>query len=61
MSYFTNITLNTNNNAGDAFGRLRVSTPTTLFDSKQVFDDVSLANNVENYPLFYDNQEISGG
>jgi hypothetical protein len=45
----------------DAFGRLRVSNPTTLFDSKQVFDDGDLAASVENQPLFYDNQETSGG
>lgn len=44
----------------DAFGRLRVSNPTTLFDSKQVFKDPDLANNVENFPLLYDNQEVSG-
>jgi len=61
MSYFANITLNTDNNAGDAFGRLRVSTPTTIFDSKQVFNDPDLADSVENYPLFYDNQQTSGG
>jgi hypothetical protein len=60
MSYFTNIKLNTNNNAGDAFGRLRTSTPTTLFDSKQVFNDPDLADSVENFPLFYDNVELSG-
>jgi hypothetical protein len=35
----------------DAFGRHRVSEPTTLFDSKQLFD---------NLPLFYDDQEVSG-
>jgi len=44
----------------DAFGRWRVSNPTTLFDSKQIFDDSDLASDVENEPLFYDNQEISG-
>ena len=44
----------------DAFARLRVSNPTTLFDSKQVFDDLGIANNLENDPLFYDNQETSG-
>lgn len=44
----------------DAFGRLRVSNPFTLWDSKQVFDDVDIANNLENQPLFWDNQEISG-
>ena len=37
--------------ANDAFGRLRVSNPTTLFDSKQLFD---------NQPNFWDDQEVSG-
>lgn len=45
----------------DAFGRWRVSEPITLFDSKNIFDDDGLAANVENQPLFYDNQETSGG
>lgn len=36
----------------DAFGRMRVSEPTTIFDSKQVFDK---------QPLFWDDQETSGG
>ena len=44
----------------DAFGRARVSNPQTLFDSKNIFDDDGLASNVENQPLFYDNQETSG-
>lgn len=44
----------------DAFGRWRVSNPITLFDSKNIFDDDGLASNVENQPLFYDNQETSG-
>lgn len=35
----------------DAFGRLRVSNLTTLFDSKQIHD---------NQPLFWDDQEVSG-
>jgi hypothetical protein len=35
----------------DAFSRLRVSNPFTLFDSKQIFD---------NQPLFWDDQEVSG-
>lgn len=35
----------------DAFGRLRVSNPTTLFDSKQLYD---------NAPLFWDDSEVSG-
>lgn len=35
----------------DAFGRLRVSDPTTIFDSKQIFDSE---------PLFWDDQETSG-
>lgn len=38
--------------AVDSFGRLRVSDPRTLFDSKQLFD---------NQPLFWDDQELSGG
>lgn len=44
----------------DAFGRLRVSNPTTLFDSKNIYDDPDLASTVENQPLLYDNQETSG-
>lgn len=44
----------------DAFARLRISNPFTLFDSKQIWDDPDIANNAENYPLFYDNQETSG-
>lgn len=35
----------------DAFGRLRVSEPQTLFDSKQLQDS---------QPLFFDDQEVSG-
>lgn len=45
----------------DAFGRLRVSNPTTIFDSKQIWDDPDIDADAENQPLFYDNQEISGG
>jgi hypothetical protein len=55
------IVIDTNNGTGDSFGRLRVSNPETLFDSKNIFDDDGLAANVENQPLFYDNQETSGG
>ncbi|MHC4646754.1 MAG: hypothetical protein ACYTBJ_14745, partial [Planctomycetota bacterium] len=44
----------------DAFGRWRVSNPTTVFDSKNIFDDPDLASNVENQPLFWDNQELTG-
>lgn len=36
----------------DAFGRLRVASPFTIFDSKQLND---------NQPLFWDDQEVSGG
>ena len=36
----------------DAFARMRVSNPETIFDSKQIFD---------NAPLFWDDQEVSGG
>lgn len=35
----------------DAFGRLRVSNPVTLFDSKQLYD---------NQPLVWDDQLLSG-
>lgn len=35
----------------DAFARLRVSNPQTIFDSKQIYDT---------QPLFWDNQQISG-
>lgn len=45
----------------DAFGRLRVAEPYTIFDSKNIYDDPDLASSVENQPLFYDNQETSGG
>lgn len=44
----------------DAFARLRVSNPFTLFDSKQIWNDPDLADNIENFPLFWDNQEVSG-
>jgi len=44
----------------DAFARLRVSNPETLFDSKNIFNDPDLDSDVENQPLFYDNAEISG-
>lgn len=44
----------------DAFGRLRVSEPYTIFDSKQIFDDADIANTAENLPDAYDNQEVSG-
>lgn len=45
------IGLDTDNPTGDAFGRFRMSSPTTLFDSKQIID---------NQPLFWDDQEESG-
>jgi hypothetical protein len=44
----------------DAFGRLRVSNPETIFDSKNIFNDDGLATNVENQPLIYDNAQTSG-
>ena len=48
---FDSVKINTNNSSGDAFGRLRVSEPTVLFDSKQLFD---------NEPLFWDEELESG-
>lgn len=44
----------------DAFGRLRVSNPETIFDSKNIFDDPNQAADAENQILFFDNQEVSG-
>ena len=44
----------------DAFGRLRVSNPVTIFDSKNIFNDSDIADTAENQPNFYDNQETSG-
>lgn len=45
----------------DSFFRQRMNTPFTIFDSKQIWKDPDLANNVEMFPLFWDNQETSGG
>lgn len=44
----------------DAFARQRFSEPFTVFDSKQIWDDPDIVNTLENYPLFWDNQEVSG-
>jgi hypothetical protein len=63
MTYFkeTNANISFSDNASiDAFGRLRVSNPVTIFDSKNIFDDPDLATSVENQDLFYDNAETSG-
>ena len=43
--------IDTDNATGDPFGRLRVSQPFTLFDSKQIYD---------NQPFYWDDQEVSG-
>lgn len=51
MSYFDQITTNFPTNAVDAFGRLRVSSPYTQFDSKQC---------VHNDGLVWDTQLLSG-
>jgi len=45
----------------DAFARLRVSEPHTIFDTKNIFDDDAIAGTAENQPLFWDNQQTSGG
>lgn len=45
----------------DAFSRLRISNPFTLFDSKQIWNDGDITDSAENFPLFWDNQEVSGG
>lgn len=43
--------MTTTKNPTDAFGRLRVGNPVTLFDSKQIFDALA---------LLWDDQEVSG-
>lgn len=45
-------TITKNNWAYDAFGKLRISQPETIFDSKLLHDAA---------PLFWDDQEVSGG
>lgn len=45
-------TITITNPAADAFGRMRVSNPYTILDTKQL---------VDNLPLFYDDAETSGG
>ena len=42
----------------DAFARWRVSSPTTIFDSKNIYDYGLSAS--ENQPLYFDNVELSG-
>jgi len=42
----------------DAFGRWRVSSPTTIFDSKNIYDYGLSAD--ENQPLYFDNVELNG-
>lgn len=51
MSYFKEVKIDTNNATGDAFGRVRISSPDTIFDSKQLYNSE---------PLFWDDQETSG-
>lgn len=43
----------------DAFARMRMSYPATIYDSKQIFHNSEIVSG-ENNPLFYDNQEVSG-
>jgi hypothetical protein len=53
MSYYNNVTASFGDSPSiDAFARLRVSNPYTLFDSKQIHSK---------QPLFWDDQEVSGG
>ncbi len=52
MSYFNEIAIKSADSPSiDAFGRLRMSNPLTIFDSKMV---------VDNLPLFWDDAETSG-
>jgi hypothetical protein len=53
MSYFNKVNIQAADSFSiDAFGRLRMSDPYTIFDSKQLYDAA---------PLFFDDQETSGG
>lgn len=45
----------------DAFARLRISDPYTIWSSKQITDDPDILDTAENFPLYFDNQEVSGG
>jgi hypothetical protein len=61
MSYFEQTNIRAADSPSiDAFARLRVSNPQTLFDTKNIFNDPDLGLDVENQPLFFDNQETSG-
>lgn len=52
MTLLRNVDIKAQNSPSvDAFGRWRVSGPTTLFDSKQLYD---------NQPLLWDDSEVSG-
>jgi hypothetical protein len=46
------VSIGSQSQLNDAFARMRTSFPFTIFDSKQIAD---------NQPLFYDDQEVSGG
>lgn len=52
MTYLSNLRLDTDNRSGDAFGRLRVTLPTTRFDSKLI--------GVDDAPLHWDESLESG-
>ena len=55
MTTFKDMNLNSISSTSgllDAFGRLRISDPATLIDTKQLYDDL---------PLVYDDSEVSGG
>lgn len=51
MSYFNNVSIFPSVASSDAFGRLRISNPQTIFDSKQIADK---------QPFFWDDQQTSG-
>jgi len=52
MSLIQNVNITAQDNATiDAFGRIRVSEPFTILDTKQLVDSL---------PLFYDDQQTSG-
>lgn len=52
MSYFKTIKIDSNNPVGDAFGRLRTSSPTSLFDAQLTYDL---------QPLLFEAKTANGG
>lgn len=52
MSYIRNVNITPSVSSSDAFGRIRFSSPQTIFDSKQIYD---------NQPFFWDDAGTGAG